>query len=207
MNKYRIGRKEEDQMNHLARIALALFDRLGADNESLKGDLLEELEKGRSSWWLWRQVIGAAMHHHQSGASLSLFAVGSALLLLLCFEAVVVTNLVVRMVLGPPFPNITAYLYLPAPEVLGSAAAPISIVWTLVGAVMVGLSLPTGHLIAQLHERHRMLALAGFGCSTMMCATITMQAGVLPQFLTMVGFVVGLVVGGRVRAESAVTTS
>jgi hypothetical protein len=189
-------------MNYLARIALALFDRFGAGSESLKGDLLEELENGRSVRWLWRQVIGAAMRHRPSAASVSMFAVGGALLMLLSFEAMVVTNLVVRMVFGPPFPNISAYLYLPPSEALVDPAAPISSGWILVGALMVGVSLPTGHVIAQLHARHRMLALAGFGCSTMVCATITMQASVLTQFLTMVGFVVGLLVGGRVRAES-----
>ena len=152
-------------MNYLARIALALFDHLGAGNESLKGDLLEELENGRSSSWLWRQVVGAAMRHRPSGEGLSMFAVGSALFLLLCFEAVVVTNLVARMVFGPPFPNISAYLYLPPSEALVAPGAPILTVWALVGALMVGVSLPTGHLIAQLHARHRMLALAGFGCS------------------------------------------
>ena len=192
-------------MNYLARIALALFDNLDADNESLKGDLLEELENGRSPWWLWRQVIGAAMRHRPSVASVSMLAVGSALLLLLCFEAVVVTNLVVRMVFGPPFPNISAYLYLPPSETLVAPAAPISRVWTLVGAVMVGVSLPTGHVIAQLHERHRVLALAGFGCSTMVCATITMQASVWTQFLTMVCFVVGLLLGSRVHANRFAT--
>jgi hypothetical protein len=192
-------------MNYLARIALALFDHLGAGSESLKGDLLEELENGRSSWWLWRQVIGTAIRHRPSVASVSMFAVGGALLMLLSFEAVVVTNLVVRIVFGPPFPDISAYLYLPPSESLVAPAAPISSVWNLVGALMVGVSLPTGHLIAQLHARHRMLALAGFGCSTMVCAAITMQAGVLTQFLTMVCFVVGLLLGSRVRANRFAT--
>ncbi len=64
-------------------------------------------------------------------------------------------------------------------------------------------SLPTGRLIARLHERHRMLALAGFGCSTMLCATITMQAGVFTQFVTMVGFVIGLFLGNRVLASKS----
>lgn len=79
-------------MNYLVRIALALFDHLGAGSESLKGDLLEELENGRSSWWLWRQVVGAAGRHPPSVGSVSMLALGTALLMLLCFEAVVVTN-------------------------------------------------------------------------------------------------------------------
>jgi hypothetical protein len=190
-------------MNYLVRIAFALFDRLVADNESLKGDLIEELENGRSAWWLWRQVIGASVRHPPSVTNVSMFALATALLMLLSFEAVVVTNLVVRIVFGPPFPNISGYLYLPA---LDSAApiAPVPVVWILVSVLTVVGSLPAGRLIARLHERHRMLALAGFGCSTMLCATITMQAGVFTQFVTMVGFVIGLFFGSRVLVSKSV---
>jgi hypothetical protein len=194
-------------LNYLARIALAVFDRLGAGNEALQGDLLEEIRNGRSPWWLWRQVIGAVMRHHSSVASVSLLAVGSALLLLLCFEAVVVTNLVVRIVFGPPFPNITGYLYMSPLETPAAQVGPYSIVWILVSVLTVVMSLPTGLLIARLHERHYLLALAGFGCSTMLCATITMRAGVFAQFLTMVCFVVGLFLGTRASAPELAATA
>jgi hypothetical protein len=194
-------------MNYLARIAFALFDYLDANNESLKGDLLEELEKGRSSWWLWRQVAGAVGRHPPSVDNVSMFALGTALLMLLSFEAVDVTNLVGRIVFGPPFPNITGYLYLPPLETPAAQTVPLSIVWTLMGALTIAVSLPTGRLIARLHERHYALALAGFGCSTMLCATITMRAGVLAQFLTIVCFVVGLFLGSRVPAPELAVTS
>jgi hypothetical protein len=190
-------------MNYLVRIAFALFDRLAADNESLKGDLIEELENGRSAWWLWRQVIGATVRHPPSVTDVSMFALATALLMLLSFEAVVVTNLVVRIVFGPPFPNISGHLYLPALDSPAAPTAPVQVVWTLVSALTVAGSLPAGRLIARLHERHRMLALAGFGCSTMLCATITMQAGVFTQFVTMVGFVVGLFFGSRVLVSKS----
>jgi hypothetical protein len=186
-------------MDYLARIPLALFDRLGAGNESLRGDLLEELKKGRSPWWLWRQVIGEALRHPPSMARVSVFAVVSALLILLSFEAVVVTNLVIRMVFGPPFPDITAYLYLHPSETPAIPGMPISTMWTVVAASVVGGSLPIGRLIARLHARHHLLALAAFGCTTMMCATITMPAGVLTQFLTIVGVILGLLVGSGFR--------
>ena len=190
-------------MNYLVRIAFALFDRLVADNESLKGDLIEELENGRSAWWLWRQVIGASVRHPPSVANVSMFALATALLMLLSFEAVVVTNLVVRIVFGPPFPNISGYLYLPALDSPAAPIAPVPVVWTLVSVLTVVGSLPAGRLIARLHERHRMLALAGFGCSTMLCATITMQAGVFTQYVTMVGFVIGLFFGSRVLVSKS----
>ena len=190
-------------MNYLVRIAFALFDRLAADNESLKGDLIEELENGRSAWWLWRQVIGATVRHPPSLTRVSMFALATALLLLLSFEAVVVTNLVVRIVFGPPFPNISGYLYLQALDSPAAPIPPVPIVWTLVSVFTLAVSLPAGQLIARLHERHRMLALAGFACSTMLCATITMQAGVLTQFVTMVGFVVGLFLGSRVLVSKS----
>jgi hypothetical protein len=190
-------------MNYLVRIAFALFDHLVADNESLKGDLIEELENGRSVWWLWCQVIGATARHPPSVTRVGMFALATALLMLLSFEAVVVTNLVVRIVFGAPFPNISGYLYLPASDSSAAQIAPVPIIWTLVSVLTVAVSLPTGRLIARLHERHRMLGLAGFGCSTMLCATITMQAGVFTQFVTMVGFVVGLFLGSRVLVSKS----
>ena len=155
------------------------------------------------SWWLWRQVIGATVRHPPSVTGVGMFALATALLMLLSFEAVVVTNLVVRIVFGPPFPNISGYLYLPALDSPAAQIAPVPIVWTLVSVLTVAVSLPTGRLIARLHERHRMLALAGFGCSTMLCATITMQAGVFTQFVTMVGFVIGLFLGSRVLVSKS----
>ena len=37
----------------------------------------------------------------------------------------------------------------------------------------------------------------------MLCATITMQAGVFTQFVTMVGFVIGLFFGSRVLVSKS----
>ena len=140
-------------MNYLVRLAFTLFDRLVADNESLKGDLIEELENGRSVWWLWRQVIGATVRHPPSVTDVSMFALATTLLMLLSFEAVVVTNLVVRIVFGPPFPDISGYLYLPALDTPAAPIAPVPIVWTLVSVLTMAVSLPTGRVIARLHER------------------------------------------------------
>jgi hypothetical protein len=46
-------------MARAPRLALALLDRFAPGNEPLAGDLLEEYERGRSSLWLWRQVLAA----------------------------------------------------------------------------------------------------------------------------------------------------
>jgi hypothetical protein len=43
------------------RLALLLLRRLGPDRDALAGDLVEELEHGRTRFWFWRQVIAAAI--------------------------------------------------------------------------------------------------------------------------------------------------
>jgi hypothetical protein len=40
-------------------LATWMLDHLGARNESLSGDLLEELQAGRSTAWYWRQTLSA----------------------------------------------------------------------------------------------------------------------------------------------------
>ena len=44
---------------HPPRLALWILERFGPDDEGLTGDLVEELDRGRSHAWFWRQVIGA----------------------------------------------------------------------------------------------------------------------------------------------------
>jgi hypothetical protein len=41
----------------LARVALALLDRLAPSNEPLAGDLREAFHSGRSVLWLWYQIV------------------------------------------------------------------------------------------------------------------------------------------------------
>jgi hypothetical protein len=43
------------------RLAVALLRRFVPDNDPLAGDLIEELQGGRSRLWFWMQVLGAAM--------------------------------------------------------------------------------------------------------------------------------------------------
>jgi hypothetical protein len=40
---------------------MALLKRLASDNESLVGDIVEEFSSGRSRFWLWRQLLAAAV--------------------------------------------------------------------------------------------------------------------------------------------------
>ena len=191
--------------SRISRLALAVYDKLAADNLALRGDLLEECAKGRSRWWLWRQVIGAVVF--QPGLRPSLARVGTAsvvvaLLLLLSFEAVLVTNLVARLMFGPPFPNISGYLYffhradlLSEPE-----SRPLSIMWFITSALVIAAAWPMGRLLARLHERHGLFALSGFTFSVGLCAAITFQAPFLIQFLTMLGCVFALLVGATYRS-------
>jgi hypothetical protein len=44
---------------HPPRLAMWLLDRFAPDDEGLTGDLVEELERGRSRAWFWRQAIAA----------------------------------------------------------------------------------------------------------------------------------------------------
>lgn len=43
----------------MPRLALWLLEQSVPDVEPLAGDLAEEYARGRSRWWVWRQVIGA----------------------------------------------------------------------------------------------------------------------------------------------------
>jgi len=68
-----------------SRLALTLLARADASGtrEALIGDLLEEISRGRSRWWLWQQLIGlyglALATHARHHARLSPFVVALAL--------------------------------------------------------------------------------------------------------------------------------
>lgn len=193
-----------------SRVAFAILHRLLSNDEFLKGDLLEEFEKGRSQRWLWRQVIGAVVCRSDprpSIASLGKCGVGIALLLLLSFEAILVTDLVLRLVFGPPVQNISGYLYLfHRPEAWiphERENAQPSMIWAVACVLVLGLSLPIGYLIARIHEHHRVLAVTGFAASMLLCVAITTQAAFVIQFLTVVGYVIGLLVGARAAVVRA----
>lgn len=51
---------------HPPRLAMWLLDRFGRDDEGLTGDLVEELDRGRSRAWFWRQVAAAVILRRRS---------------------------------------------------------------------------------------------------------------------------------------------
>jgi hypothetical protein len=45
------------------KLTIYLLNRFGSPyhRESLAGDLIEQFQSGRSTWWLWRQVLSAIL--------------------------------------------------------------------------------------------------------------------------------------------------
>lgn len=193
--------------NHPSRFALAFFDCFVADNEPLKGDLIEEFETRRSQWWLWRQVIGAVVCQRRLRAlpreRTDMLVLGAAVLVLLTFEAVFITNLLHHLLFGPPLPNITGYAYLsPTPRLDVSASELARTAFASMYAPLVALvaSIPIACLISRFHERHYALSRGVFSFSVMVCTALSLQLPCGIQFLTTLVFIVGLLMNGCVAA-------
>ena len=186
------------------RLTLAMLDRL-VGNEPLKGDLIEELHRGRSRLWLWRQVAAAIVlrptpHRAANRPSTEMLVLGAVVLILLSFEAVFVVNVVSRLMFGPPPPNVSGYAYL----MRYGLPEPASIEWPAIGWFVVplvgfALAMPLGSIVARLHRSHYELSLGFVVASVMACAVLTLQAPFAIEFLTMLMFVSGLLLGGRQR--------
>jgi hypothetical protein len=189
------------------RLALAMLDQL-IGNEPLKGDLIEELHRGRSRWWFWRQVVAAVVRRPMSSRSrdrrnTEMLVLGAAVLILLSFEAVFVVNVVFRLIFGPPPPNVSGYAYLmqyglPEPTSIELPA----VGWFLVPLIGFAAAMPVGSIVARLHRYHYEVSLGFVVVSVMACAVLTLQAPFVIQFLTMLMFVSGLLVGGRHRSST-----
>jgi hypothetical protein len=187
-----------------SRLALRVFDVAVADNQPLKGDLVEEFHSGRSQWWLWRQVVGAVVRHPNiHGRRPDLIVLGAAVLLLITFEAVFVTNLMHRLLFGVRVQSIAGYLYqLPGPPSgasRGVVQTPLS--WLLAGA-SIAASIPIGLAVARFHT-HYTLSLIACAASVTACAAVNLRSLLLVQFLTTMLFVVGLLTGGWRSSRSA----
>ena len=136
-----------------------------------------------------------------------MLVLGAAVLILLSFEAVFVVNVVSRLIFGPPPPNVSGYAYL----MQYGLPEPASIAWPAIGwfvIPLVGFALarPLGAIVARLHRHHYELSLGFVVASVMACAVLTLQAPFVIQFLTMLMFVGGLLLGGRVRHSPLLLT-
>ena len=193
-------------MTAFSRLTFAVFDRLVADNDPLRGDLLEEFEVRQSHWWLLRQVIGAVACLGPRAPLLQtpgMTVVGAALLLLVTFEAVFAVNAVQRLILGPAMPDITGYLYLWQNGVAVPAAPrELSPMLWMPALLCVTAATPAGWLIARLHEQHTPLAVVLFTLSVALCAVANLGSPFASQLLTMLIVVIGLLIGGRFATPS-----
>jgi hypothetical protein len=189
-----------------SRLGLALFDRFIPDNDPLRGDLLEEFEFRRSQWWLWRQVLGAIIWRRPllpSQSISTMTVLGAALLLLVSFEAVFAFNVVHRLLFGPAMPNITGYFYLWQRQGLfptGDRVLP-PVLW-IPALISAAASLPAGWVIARFHPQHKRLVVGLFTLSVALCAVFNLASPFVSQYLTMLIFVIGLLVGARLAAAA-----
>jgi hypothetical protein len=189
-----------------SRLALAVFDRFIPDNDPLRGDLLEEFECRRSQWWLWRQVLGAAISRRpliRPRQTLAMTVLGAALLVLASFEAVFAVNVVRRLIFGPAMPDITGYFFLWQKGASIPTRPPLAVPVSWIPALLsVAASMPAGWMIAAFHQQHKSLVVALFTVSVALCAVFNLGSPFTSQFVTMLVFVMGLLIGGRLRAPS-----
>jgi hypothetical protein len=188
---------------HPSRLALAVFDCFVADNEPLKGDLLEEFDIRRSQWWLWRQVIGAVVCQRRLRSlpreRTDMVVLGGAVLVLLSFEAVFITNVLHRLLFGPPLPEITAYLFLVPPQRVEPTAGELirtALASMYAPLIAMAASMPVAWLISRFHESHYALSRGAFAFSVMACTVLSIQLPFGIQFLTTLVFIIGLLMSG-----------
>ena len=195
---------------HPSRIALAVFDCFITDNDSLRGDLVEQFYDRPSQVSLWRQVFYAVAYRpwprpFSAPGGIPFGLLGIAMLALAAFEAVFATNVIHRFLFGPSVQDIRGALYLnplnPAfPSIPASSAQSIPIGAWLIAALAIASSLPTGWFIARVREHHRGLALAAFGISVILCCEANLQLSTLAQWLTSAAFILGLLAAGSLEA-------
>jgi len=183
------------------RLAEWLLEWIAPGNEALHGDLAEEMARGRSRAWYWRQVLGAAgaaaaQPVRADGiAGLEPAVLGLTMVLLLGFYVVFIVNVTDWLL---RFEGVDLVARLPSVLTAWDGAAPM--LTLALGAIL-------GRLIGRGHARHRVTSIILFGATTMACGVAGLQAVamtrepsiILPSLFHQVGttaaFVVGLIGG------------
>ena len=192
------------------RLAAWLIEWLAPGNEALHGDLAEEMARGRSRAWYWRQVLGAAGSaaarpvRADGIAGLEPAVLGLTMVVLLGFYVVFIVNVTDWLL---RFEGVDLMARLPRMLTDWDGAAPM--LTFALGALI-------GQLIGRGHARHRVTSIILFGATTMACGVAGLQAVaivrepsiLLPSMLHQVGttaaFVMGLMggVGSSLMAAS-----
>jgi uncharacterized protein (TIGR03435 family) len=183
-------------------LATAILERFLADNEPLAGDLLESA-RTRSHAWLWRQVLLAVLartvaeirDHKRTRAEALL--VGTAMLALLGFHAVVGASLINRMRL----------MY--DPQAIGAGTGHLQ-GWHGFGAAAgFVVAIAIGRVIGRFHREHRVAAAFVFSASAVTASfanlilfvpETTLQPAFMPpnagvQIVEAMLFIAGLFIG------------
>jgi hypothetical protein len=196
-----------------SRLALAILDFFVPDTAPLKGDLLEEFEARRSQGWLWRQVIGAAVRQPAASwlpGELHLPLVGTALLVLVSFEVVLVTNVMFRLLFGPPLligaliqeggHAASGYFYLLQRELPATESVDVMPlgVWIRASVPAFVVSLPVGWWLAgRLNGHGQGASMAVILVGLVLCAVLNLQLPFAAQFLSTLTLTTGFLAGGR----------
>jgi hypothetical protein len=197
-----------------SRLALTLLDVLAAENAPLKGDLIEEFEIRQSQLWLWGQVIGALVHHRRPFHTRDrryrgIPFLGAVLVALLSFEIVFVTNVLYRLLFGPPPPNISGYFFLfqrgqkllqPVPDPY-VAVPPAT--WLYPSLLALALAVPAGWwLVRLLSGDNRRVSIAVVVTGILLWATLNIRLPFVAQFVSMLALTTGFLAGGRLAAAA-----
>jgi len=186
-----------------SRAALALFDYALADDDPLRGDLLEEFEARQSQVWLWRQVLGAIVSRWRQSWTfdadgLALTLAGAGLLVLISFEVVFVANSASRLLFGPPAQVIQGYAYLMSRATPSPATSSIPLVaWVVPSLLALAVALPVGWATARV-DGHRLVPTAIVTTLVLLWTIANIQAPFVVQFASMLALLVGFLAGSRV---------
>ena len=192
------------------RLAAALLDLFDV-SEVMKGDLLEELSRGRSRIWYWRQVVSAIARHCRSELSLHWFLVIRALLLgFVVSSALGWTSRIVVTRVGGVLTDLGPARFLTS--YLGFASL------NLVGLFIVGTV--TGLVVARFHRSQRgpailiaaiLLCYAGAPRIAFLVANSLTHERFLPylaiEVLNVAVSIAGLVIGGGMSDRRAAQRS